>query len=315
MNPLRIVFAGTPVFTCPILDALFASNHELVAVYTQPDRPKGRGQKLEASPAKQWAETHHIPVFQPHTLRDKAAQDELEALKPDVLVVVAYGLILPKAVLDIPRFGCINVHPSLLPLWRGAAPIQSSILNGDKVTGVTIMQMDEGMDTGPMLKTITYDIPPYTSSGMLHDTLAELATKPLLEVLDQLASGTPLQPIAQDDTEATYSTKIKKQDAMIDWTLSAKQIEHKVYGFSPWPVAFTHAADERLRIHEAHALPEASDNTPGTIIAFDKSGMTVATGENNLLVKTIQFAGGKKISIADWLNANKQTLHLDLVLQ
>lgn len=311
---LNIVFAGTPAFTCPALDALAASKHHLSAIYTQPDRPAGRGRRLQASPAKQWAEKHQIPVYQPLNFKNQAAQDELKALKPDILVVIAYGLILPQAVLDIPRLGCINVHASLLPNWRGASPIQSSLLHGDAETGVTIMQLDAGMDTGPMLTRATCKIPPDATASSLHDTLAGLAAAPLLETLDALAENRA-HPMAQNHELATYAPKITKQDAMIDWQKPAIHIERQIRAFNPWPIARTEADEQTLRIHQAHALSQSTDAEPGSIISLNASGMLVATGENILCVKTIQFAGGKALSISDWLNAQKQTLYLGLKLQ
>ncbi|MDF1683248.1 MAG: methionyl-tRNA formyltransferase [Legionellaceae bacterium] len=311
---LSIVFAGTPAFTCPALDALAASRHHLSAIYTQPDRPAGRGRRLQASPAKQWAKEHQIPVYQPLNFKHQEAQDELKALKPDILVVIAYGLILPQAVLDIPRLGCINVHASLLPNWRGASPIQSSILHGDAETGVTIMQLDAGMDTGPMLARATCEILADTTASSLHDTLAGLAASPLLETLDALADNRA-HPIAQNHELSTYAPKITKQDAVIDWHKSAIHIERQIRAFNPWPIARTEAGEQTLRIHQARALSQSTDAEPGSIISLDGSGMLVATGENILCVDTVQFAGGKALSISDWLNAQKQTLYPGLKLQ
>jgi len=311
---LNIVFAGTPAFTCPALDALAASKHHLSAIYTQPDRPAGRGRRMQASPAKQWAEAHHIPVYQPLNFKNQAAQDELKALKPDILVVIAYGLILPQAVLDIPRLGCINVHASLLPNWRGASPIQASLLHGDAETGVTIMQLDAGMDTGPMLARATCKIPANATAHSLHDRLAELAAEPLLETLDALAENRA-HPIAQNHELATYAPKITKQDAIINWHKPAIQIERQIRAYNPWPIARTEAGEQTLRIHQARALAQTTDAEPGTVLSLDATGMLVATGENILCIETIQFAGGKPLSVSDWLNARKQTLYVGLKLQ
>ncbi|MDF1827955.1 MAG: methionyl-tRNA formyltransferase [Legionellaceae bacterium] len=311
---LNIVFAGTPAFTCPALDALAASRHHLSAIYTQPDRPAGRGRRMQASPAKQWAEAHDIPVYQPLNFKNQAAQDELRALNPDILVVIAYGLILPQAVLDIPRLGCINVHASLLPHWRGASPIQASLLNGDAETGVTIMQLDAGMDTGPMLARATCKIPANATANSLHDSLAQLAAEPLLDTLDALAEKRA-QPMAQNHELATYAPKITKQDAVIAWHKPAIQIERQIRAYNPWPIARTEAGEQTLRIHQARALAQTTDAEPGTVLSLDATGMQVATGENILCVEIIQFAGGKALSIADWLNARKQTLYPGLKLQ
>jgi len=314
MTSLNLVFAGTPAFTCPALDALAASKHHLAALYTQPDRPAGRGRRMQASPAKLWAEQHHIPVYQPLNFKTEAAQAELRALAPDVLVVIAYGLILPETVLDIPRLGCINVHASLLPNWRGASPIQSSLLHGDAETGVTIMQLDAGMDTGPMLTRATCTIPPDATAATLHDTLAQLAQAPLLETLDALAEGRA-HPVPQEHERASYAPKITKQDALINWHTPAIHIERQIRAFNPWPIARTEAGEQTLRIHQARALPQSTDAKPGTILSLDPSGMFIATGKNILRIDIIQFAGGKTLSISDWLNGGKQTLYPGLVLQ
>ena len=311
---LNIVFAGTPEFTCTALDALAASKHHLSAIYTQPDRPAGRGRRMKASPVKQWAEEHQIPVYQPLNFKHQEAQDELRALKPDVFVVIAYGLILPQAVLDIPRLGCINVHASLLPNWRGASPIQASLLHGDAETGVTIMQLDAGMDTGPMLTHATCQIPGDATASSLHDTLAQLAPAALLETLNALAENRA-HPIAQNHELATYAPKITKQDAIINWLKPAIDIERQVRAFNPWPIARTEAGEQTLRVHQARALPQSTDAEPGSILSLDASGMLVATGEGVLCVKTIQFAGGKALSVSNWLNARKNTLYPGLKLQ
>jgi methionyl-tRNA formyltransferase len=314
MTALNLVFAGTPAFTCPALDAILASEHTLSALYTQPDRPKGRGRTLQASAAKQWALQHDIPVYQPLNFKEQAAIDELKSLKPDVLVVIAYGLILPPAVLEIPRFGCINVHASLLPHWRGAAPIQYSLLHGDTTTGVSIMQMDAGMDTGPVFTTATCPIQPNTTASELHDQLASLAAAPLIETLDALASNQSITPTPQNHQAATYAAKISPADAVIDWTQSAVAIAHRVCAFNPWPVTRTQAGEHMLKIHTATAQNQSSTAPPGTILELNRSGMTVATGAHILQVHTIQFPGGKILSIADWLNANKKTLYPGLIL-
>ncbi|MDX2346260.1 MAG: methionyl-tRNA formyltransferase [Legionella sp.] len=314
MTSLNIVFAGTPAFTCPALDAINASNHKLLALYTQPDRPKGRGRSIQASAAKTWAVTHDIPVYQPINFKQQAAIDELKALNPDILVVIAYGLILPPEVLEIPRLGCINVHASLLPYHRGAAPIQYSILNADTTTGVSIMQMDAGMDTGPVFKTASCPISQTTTTGELHDVLAELAARPLLEVLDNLASANPATPSPQNNQLATYAPKITPQDALINWSEPAITIANKIRAFNPFPIARTTAAGDMLKIHKAIALNQSANAAPGSILDINKTGLFVATGDNILQINTIQFAGGKAIAVSDWLNANKKTLNPGLML-
>ena len=314
MKPLNIVFAGTPAFTLPCLDALIASQHHLQAVYTQPDRPAGRGRALQASAVKTWAQVHQLPVYQPLNFKDSQAIAELAALAPDILVVIAYGLILPQAVLDIPRLGCINVHASLLPRWRGASPIQQAILHGDHETGITIMQLDAGMDTGDMLTRISCPIFSDDTAERLHDRLADLAATPLLNTLDLLASG-KAKPEQQDNALATHAPKIKKEDAEINWHKPALEIDRQIRAFNPWPVTWTQVDDQILRIHQARVIEKTSAHLPGTIISMSKQGMLVATGENALLVETIQFSGGKAISVADWLNAGRAQLHTDLVFR
>jgi len=313
MKPLNIIFAGTPAFTLPCLDALAASKHHLQAVYTQPDRPAGRGRALQASAVKTWAETHHVPVYQPLNFKDTQAITDLAALSPDILVVIAYGLILPQAVLDIPRLGCINVHASLLPRWRGASPIQQAILHGDHETGITIMQMDAGMDTGGMLTRISCPILSDDTAERLHDRLAELAAIPLLNTLDLLASG-QAQAEPQDNAQATNAPKIKKEDASINWHKPAVVIDRQIRAFNPWPITWTQVEDQILRIHQARVIAHPSTHLPGTIISMDKQGMLVATSENAILVETLQFSGGKAMSVADWLNAGRAQLHADIVL-
>jgi len=314
MKSLSIVFAGTPAFGLPCLEAIARSKHKLQAVYTQPDRPAGRGRQLQASAIKAWAMAHQLPVYQPVNFKEPQAIDALATLAPDIMVVIAYGLILPRAVLDVPRLGCINVHASLLPRWRGASPIQHAILHGDKESGVTIMHMDAGMDTGAMLAQATCPIGQNDTAEHLHDNLAQLAPAPLLQILDALASG-KAQAEAQDNTQATYAPKINKEDAAIDWHKTAQEIDQQIRAFNPWPIAYTHANDTVVRIHQAQVIEKACANPPGTIISLDKSGMLVATGANALLVERIQFPGAKAMSVADWLNAGRCQLHVNLILQ
>jgi methionyl-tRNA formyltransferase len=313
MKPLNIVFAGTPAFTLPCLNALASSGHHLQAVYTQPDRPAGRGRSLQASPVKTWAMEHALPVYQPLNFKDPQTVADLATLSPDIIVVIAYGLILPQAVLDIPRLGCINVHASLLPRWRGASPIQQAILHGDRETGITIMQLDAGMDTGAMLTRIPCPIQPDDTAERLHDRLAKLAAKPLLHTLDLLASDQVIAE-SQDNTLATHAPKIKKEDAAINWHQRATEIERQIRAFNPWPITWTQMDGQILRIYKAREIKHASKDIPGTILSLDKQGMLVVTGENALFIETIQFPGGKALSIADWLNAGRTRLHAGLVL-
>jgi len=300
---MKIIFAGTPEFAVPTLQALANSSHELIAVYTQPDRPSGRGRHLQPSPVKQCATTLGIPVFQPLTLKDPTTVAEFAALDADILIVVAYGLILPRAILNTPRYGCINVHASLLPRWRGAAPIQHAILAGDRETGVTIMQMEAGLDTGPMLQKVHTEIGPRDTSQDLHDRLAVLGAKALLDTLEQIEKQT-LDPIVQDDSQATHAGKIQKSDAALDWSLSAITLERRVRGYYPWPIAYFSLAGATCRVIEATAHPEATHSAlPGTVMSATPSAIRIATGEGCLDLLRLQLPGGKVLSVADILHA------------
>ena len=301
---LSIVFAGTPEFSVPALEALAASAHRVVAVYTQPDRPAGRGQQLAMSAVKQCALRHSLPVEQPPTLRDPEAVERLAALRPDVMVVVAYGLILPANVLAIPRLGCVNIHASLLPRWRGAAPIHRALLAGDEVTGVTIMQMDAGLDTGPMLIERATPIESTDTSGTLHDRLARMGADALLEALEGISNGT-LTPRAQPAEGATYAAKIRKEEARIDWTRTAIEIDRQVRALNTWPVAETRWNGQQLRVWQATAIDEACNAAPGTIIGGGADGIRVATGAGILNMKRVQLAGRKAVSAAEYLNAQR----------
>lgn len=314
MNPLNIIFAGTPEFGIPCLNALNQSSFVLQAVYTQPDRPAGRGRKLQSSAIKTWALEHQIPVYQPPHFKNKDTIDELARLKPDVMIVIAYGLILPSSVLMIPKFGCINVHASLLPMWRGAAPIQHAILHGDTHSGVTIMQMDVGLDTGPMLSKVICPIEKEDTAGDLHNKLALLATTPLLATLEALKVNA-ICPEKQDNALASYAHKINKEDAKIDWDEQALIIDRKIRAYHPWPVAYTAIGDSILRIHQVQMTDTASVQAPGTILRIDKYGMLVATGSHDLLIKKIQFPGAKAISVAEWYNSGKAEHYLGSQLQ
>lgn len=313
MSGLSIVFAGTPEFGIPCLEALIQSSHQIKAIYTQPDRPAGRGRKLQASAVKDWALQHKFPVYQPLNFKSPEAINELAALKPDVMIVIAYGLILPKVVLDIPRLGCINVHASLLPRWRGASPIQHAVLYGDDQSGVTIMQMDVGMDTGDMLTKAECSIGNTDTAGTLHDKLSQLSAKPLLATLEGLSNNT-VRPESQNNDLATYAGKINKEDALIDWSNSALQIDRQIRAFNPWPIAYTVLGEEVLRIHQARVTEIQSEQVPGTIMSINKNGMLVVTGNQALLVEKIQFPGAKAITVADWLNSGKTQLRTGLVL-
>lgn len=314
MSGLSIVFAGTPEFGLPCLNALSKSRHRLKAIYTQPDRPSGRGRKLQASAVKEWAVQHQLPVYQPLNFKTPESIAELEALNPDVMVVIAYGLILPRRVLEIPRLGCINVHASLLPRWRGASPIQHAILYGDEKSGVTLMQMDVGMDTGNMLSKVEYVITCKETAGSLHDNLSRLSVNPLLSIMDDLEENR-LKPEIQNNELATYAGKINKEDAHIKWNLSAAEIDRAVRAYNPWPIAYTFVGSEMLRIHQASVVDNHFSEMPGTIINLDKSGMLVATGTGGLLVETIQFPGSKAMSVKDWLNSGKTSLKTGMTLQ
>jgi methionyl-tRNA formyltransferase len=299
---MRIVFAGTPEFALAPLEALVASLHTLVGVYTQPDRPAGRGRVLTPSPVKSRAQSRNLPVFQPQTLRDAGAQSELAALKPDLMVVVAYGLILPQAVLDIPKYGCVNIHASLLPRWRGAAPIQRAILAGDQETGITIMQMDAGLDTGPMLLQLPCAIESDDSAGRLHDRLAPLGAETLLRVLPAIEAGT-LKRQPQPEAGASYAHKIEKHEARVDWRQPALAIARQVRAFAPWPVASSPVAGKVLRIWQARVLSvERVDTAPGHIIAAGAEGVDVATGAGVLRLLQMQWPGGRVLTAAEAAN-------------
>ncbi|CRX67544.1 MULTISPECIES: methionyl-tRNA formyltransferase [Stenotrophomonas maltophilia group] len=301
---MRIVFAGTPEFAVSSLRAA-ARHHEVVAVYTQPDRPAGRGRGLAPSPVKLEAVARGIPVYQPESLKDEAAQQQLRDLQPDLMVVVAYGLLLPKAVLAIPTHGCWNVHASLLPRWRGAAPIQRAIQAGDAKTGVCLMQMEAGLDTGPVLLHQELPIAATDTGGQLHDKLAELGAQVLSDGLGLLRAG--IKPIARPQPEqgVTYAHKLDKAEARLDWAQGADVLARTVRAFNPWPIAEATLAGERVRIHGAVALDEAHGQAPGTVLAASRDGIDIACGQGALRLRTLQREGGKAITAADYLNARR----------
>ncbi len=309
-NPLRIIYAGTPDFSVAALQALLASSHEVVAVYTQPDRPAGRGRGFKASPVKEKALEFDIPVYQPESLKDEQAQDELKALNADLMVVTAYGLLLPAAVLEIPRLGCINIHASLLPRWRGAAPIQRAILAGDKKTGITIMQMDEGLDTGDMLAVTECDITADDTGSSLHDKLMVLGAETLMSALPAIAEQAQ-DRIKQNDADACYASKLTKAEAEINWQQSAEEIQRAIRAYNAWPVAYCHYEKNNkpssLRLWQAEVIEKNISSTealPGKVISESTKGIDVVTGEGVLRITQLQAEGKRKMSVADFLNAH-----------
>lgn len=304
---LRIIFAGTPEFAAEHLKALLASRHKVIAVYSQPDRPAGRGKKLTASSVKEVALAHEIPVYQPLNFKSPDAVAELAGLNADLMVVVAYGLILPKVVLDAPRLGCINVHASILPRWRGAAPIQRAIEAGDSETGVTIMQMDVGLDTGDMLIKAFCPILSDDTGGSLHDKLISIGTPALIEALDLIESGA-IKPEKQDDSLSNYAPKLSKEEAALNWQLSAAELERKVRAFNPFPVAHTRQAgasdDQRIRIWTAAASNKTSTASPGSIIHINDQGLWIACKQGQLILEQLQLPGKKAMNVSDILRGH-----------
>ena len=301
---MRLIFAGTPDFAVPALRAA-AQRHEVVAVYTQPDRPAGRGREVAPSPVKREALLRGIPVLQPENFRSIVSKDALRALQPDLMIVVAYGLILPQSVLDIPVHGCWNVHASLLPRWRGAAPIQRAIQARDTQTGVCLMQMERGLDTGPVLLQQSLDIGPMETGGQLHDRLAELGAQVLADGLGLLRAGINIVPKPQPEVGVTYAHKLDKAEARLDWMQDADLVAATVRAFNPWPVAEAMLAGDRVRVHGAIAIERIVDATPGAVVGAGRDGIDIACGHGALRIRTLQREGGKAITAADYLNARR----------
>jgi len=309
-KPLRIVFAGTPDFAAQTLASLINSQHEVIAIYSQPDRRSGRGKKITQSPVKKLALEHNIDIYQPLNFKDSLDVEQLAALNADIMVIVAYGLILPQSVLDTPPLGCINVHASLLPRWRGAAPIERAVLAGDRMTGVTIMQMDKGLDTGDMLNTLTVDITDSMNSAELHDLLIDIGAVALSKTLDEISVGEHTA-IKQDNSQACYAEKLNKSEGDIDWSMSAPEIAQKIRGLCPRPVAFSQLDGQVIRIWSATVNLQISDSSnqlsPGSIISADKSGILVACeGNSQLLIQSIQLPGGKQLNVRDIIHSKKE---------
>lgn len=303
---MKIIFAGTPDFAAAHLQALIdCGQHEIVAVYTQPDRPAGRGKKLSPSPVKKLASHHDLCVLQPPSLKDSGAQQQLVDLNADIMAVVAYGLILPQAVLDIPRLGCINVHGSLLPKWRGAAPIQRAVEAGDKETGICIMQMDAGLDTGPVISVARCAIEPEDTSGSIYQKLSDLGAPTLLAALDKIEAGVAVAE-QQDNSLSTYASKINKTEALINWSKSAEEIARRVRAFNPFPATFSHIRGDRVKIWAASTIDADSGKAAGTIIKARDTGILVQTGLGQLLISEIQLAGKSKMAVSEVLKSKAE---------
>jgi len=305
VEKLNIVFAGTPDFAAKHLSALIGSEFNVVAVYTQPDRPAGRGKKLTASAVKELALEHQLPVYQPENFKSDDAVAELASLNADIMIVVAYGLILPTIVLETPRLGCLNVHGSLLPRWRGAAPIQRAIWAGDAETGVTIMQMNEGLDTGDMLTKVSCPIDADETSSSLYDKLATQAPQVLVDTIEQLTKG-QITAQVQDENLANYAKKLSKTEALIDWSQDASFIERCVRAFNPWPMSYFEIAGKPVKVHKVNVINEKTDKTPGTILSANKEGIQVATGNGLINLQIIQLSGKKAMPVQDILNARRE---------
>jgi len=315
MNPLKIIFAGTPAFSLPCLEALYAQGHHICAVFTQPDRPAGRGQKPQASAIKQWAQLQELSIYQPESLKHSDIQAQIAAFKADVMVVVAYGLILPKVVLDTPRLGCINVHASLLPRWRGAAPIQYAIRNGDLETGITIMQMDVGMDSGDILSQKTCQILNSDTSETLFTRLSQMAPSLLLSAIEDLQEGTAT-PLRQVEENVTYSPKITKLEAQIDWQQTSQQIWQNIRAFYPWPIAYTSLGQNNIKIHQAHPITDLQFDAPaGSIVAHREHDILIKTGDGVIAITHWQWPNQATIAVHDWLTHKATQAPLGSILQ
>ena len=301
---LRIAFAGTPDFAVPALEGMISEGFQPLVVLTQPDRKAGRGRRLRAGPVKEFALQASIRVLQPERLSDAEIQTELQSLQLDLMIVVAYGLILPKTVLAIPKYGCWNIHASLLPRWRGAAPIQRAIEAGDKTSGVSIMQMAAGLDTGPVFLQAGTKLQPEDTGGSLHDRLAGLGTAAVLDCLDRLVTGDMPEPAAQDQSLASYASKLDKTEAMIDWNTPAVELERRIRAFNPWPVCWSDLEGQRIRIWQAEILEQLNSSPAGSIVAADAAGIDINTSDGVLRLLEIQAAGGKRMPVADYLNAH-----------
>ncbi len=300
MNKLRIVFMGTPHFALPSLQHLIDRSEHIIAVVTQPDRAAGRGQHIVPPPVKELALTHHLPVLQPVTVRDAEFIAKIQALSPDLMVVVAFGQILPRTLIDIPRYGCVNVHASLLPLYRGAAPINWVLINGETQTGVTIMLLDEGMDTGDILLQEKIPITPIDTVATLHDRLAQSGALLLGKALDQLVSS-GWSPKPQDHAQATYAPPLKKEDGLISWHKSAREIYNQIRGMNPWPGCFTYLHGKLLKIFAAEIRNQEAKGTPGGIVEISEKGIAVATGTGTLILKEIQLEGKKRLPVEEFI--------------
>lgn len=304
-EPLKIIFAGTPDFAAKHLAALLGTHHQIVGVLTRHDKPAGRGKKLTPSPVKVLAQEHDIPVFQPISLRGAENQQWLKDRNADLMIVVAYGLILPQAVLDIPRLGCLNVHGSLLPRWRGAAPIQRSIWAGDAETGVTIMQMDAGLDTGDMLYKAVCPITPNDTSATLYEKLAITGPEALIHTVNMLSTG-QCTPEKQNDALANYAEKLSKEEARIDWQQDATHIERCIRAFNPWPMSYFMVQEQLIKVWQAEVIEDLQGKQPGTIIRADKNGICIATGNGVLNITQLQPPGKKAMSAQDILNSRRE---------
>lgn len=310
--PLRVLFAGTPEFALPPLQALIDDGCSIVAVLTQPDRPAGRGKQLRASPVKQLALENNLEVLQPQSLKDPEWQEKLAGLQPDLMVVVAYGLMIPGRLLTLPRFGCWNIHASLLPRWRGAAPIQRAIEAGDETSGVCIMQMEVTLDTGPVYKCLTTAIGPFDTAGSLHDRLAVLGAQALRDCIKLLIRGELPQALAQDESQAVYASKLSKAEAELDWNQAAGVLQRRVRAFNPWPVAWCEVDGRRLRIWKAEVVDDVAGCNPGAV-TNDRQSLIIGTAEKSLKILELQRAGGQRMTVEQFLNAYRPQGQVNLV--